>query len=164
MWDWPHEAIKAFTQMFLATQTSTWYSHCEIKVHLLLANRIRAVCSVRDCWSAKMLLSAVTVGQVHDVLCLKLSLSTAYPSKSNKSYKLVIRLWSLYAAKHGLPTAWFTLPWFYTSVECSGVALDLQQCKWEGNQLWETRSGLLTFRFSWLLRKNCINQASCLFL
>lgn len=120
--------------------------------------------SVRDCWSAKMPLSAVTVGQVRAVLCSKLSLSTAYPSKSNKSYKLVLRLWTLYAAKQGLPTAWFTLPWFYTVFEFSGAALDLQQCEWEESQLWETSSGFLTLRFSWVLRKNCINQASCLSL
>lgn len=110
-----------------------YVAHGKKKVpHLfLLADKARALCgSVRDCSSAKMLLTAVTVGQLHAVLCSKLYLSTAYPSKSNKSYKR-----SSYKAKHGLPTVWFTLPWFYTAFYFSGTALDLQQCEWEENQL-----------------------------
>lgn len=114
--------------------------------------------------SAKMLLSVATVGQIHAVLCTKLSLSTAYPSKSNKSYKLVISLWTLYTSKCGFPTALLTFPWFYTVIEFGGAALGFQKCEWGQNQSWEFRSGFLTLRFSWVLCKNCTNQDSCLSL
>jgi len=55
-----------------------YVTHTEKKVpHLLPLANTNMVVWFRDCWSAKMLLSTVTVGQVHAVLCSKLSLSTA---------------------------------------------------------------------------------------
>lgn len=114
-----HKAIKAFHTSFwlsgAANNSHERWGKMEKKIlHLLLANMIRAVWFIqRLLIAAKMLVSTVAVGQVQAVICSKLSLSVAYPSKTDVSYMQVMRLWTLYAAKHVSLTAWFTLPWFF---------------------------------------------------
>lgn len=64
----------------------------EKRYHVLGQSTLLRPCGlIRHCWSAKMLLSAVTLGHVHTVLYSNFSFFPVYPPQSNQSYKLVYK-------------------------------------------------------------------------
>lgn len=106
-------SYKSFHTNLWAIQSSMWHSHCKMKVpHLvLLADKARVLCgSVRDCSSVKMLL--MLLQWVKYMLSYAQSFICPQPIPQSLT-NLTKR--TLYMAKHGLPTIWFTLPWFYTA-------------------------------------------------